>query len=108
MHVWGFFGLLAGFWKLVLVAVVAFVLYGRSGLPQPRWLRLLRPWVTPVMRNRPAAASQGLEPPARIPWWHDRWFVVFLALACTAVATWIVARMTMTASLATHTHTLGH
>ncbi|HEV3164280.1 MAG TPA: hypothetical protein VGZ22_09640 [Isosphaeraceae bacterium] len=103
---WAVFGLLTGFWKLVVIGVVTLVLYGRSGLPQPPWFRLLKPWVTPVVRSRAAGPSQqarsGLEPPVRVPWWHDRWFVVFLVLAATAIATWIVARMTITASTTLH------
>jgi hypothetical protein len=79
-------GLFTGFWKLVVVAVVALILYGRAGLPRPALLRLLRPWPnTPRARANKTPAS----------WLSDRWFVFLLVVASTAVAAWIVTRMAL-------------
>lgn len=88
---WAFGGLFTGIWKLVLVAVVALVLYGRLGmrLPGHPLLRLLQPWSA-----RPRSMARA-QPAPRIPWYADRWFVFFMVLAATAVAAWIVTRMTL-------------
>jgi len=80
-------GLFTGFWKLVLVAVVALVLYGRSGLPVPALLRTLFRPTSPTARQR--------KPSTPSSWLSDRWFVFLLVVAATAVAAWIVTRMTM-------------
>lgn len=90
-NLWAFVGLFSGIWRLLLVALVALVLYGRLGmrLPGHPLLRLLQPWSA-----RPAVAART-RPVARLPWYADRWFIFFLVLAATAVAAWIVTRMTL-------------
>ncbi len=87
--IWGFFGP-PGIRELVVVALVALVLYGRSGLQsslkRTRYGRVLSPFLTPA---KPAAASQR---PKRTRW-GDRWFLLLAITAVTAVAAWIVTRM---------------
>jgi len=85
---WAFFGLISGFWKLVLVAAVSLALYGRLGLPRHPMFRLLQPWSSVA---RPAKAGPASKP----PWYQDRWFVFLLVLASTAVVAWIVTRSTV-------------
>jgi hypothetical protein len=95
MPVWAFVGLLSGIWKLAIVAVIALVVYGRLGLPRNPWLRLLLPWTSAPARRVAAAPAK----PSRLPsWMSDRYFVFFMVLAATALATWIVIRMTVQTS----------
>jgi hypothetical protein len=82
-----FVGLFAGVWKLALVAGAAFVLINRTGLGRLPWLRLLRPWTTPpsALRVDPRERSK----------FGDRVFWFVTIVAATAVAAWIVTRMTI-------------
>jgi hypothetical protein len=86
-------GLFSGIWKLAIVAVVAFVAYGRLGLPRHPIFRLLMPW-TPAPRNQAAPAEKPSRRPA---WMSDRWFIFLMVMAATALAAWIVTRMTVMA-----------
>jgi hypothetical protein len=83
---WGLFGP-PGLREVVVVALVALVLYGRSGvtrsLSRTRYGRVLRPWMT--------AAHGATKPKAR--GWGDRWFWLLAATAVTAVAAWVVTRL---------------
>jgi len=82
-------------WKLLLVALTAFLTFRRSGLARNPWVRgLMR--VTPPPRSRPQAPPQPQQAPR--PWLSDRAFVVLAISAATAVAAWIVTRMTVIGS----------
>ena len=88
--VWGFLGLFAGGWKLALVAAGVVALFG--GRLRPFASR----WLSPVARG--SAAPRPDVGPAR-PWFHDRLYILLLVVAASAVATWIIARMVMTATV---------
>jgi hypothetical protein len=96
MQVWAFIGLLSGLWKLAIVAVLALIFYGRLGLPQHPLLRLLLPWSPPARREAATPATPA-KPSRRPTWLNDRWFVFLMVLAATALAAWIVTRMTVMA-----------
>ena len=86
--------------ELVLVAIVALALYGRSGLlrvsPQGR---AIAPWVkllSPVSRRpRPTAATKQNQLPLtfaqRVR--RDRWFWALALTAAAGVAAWVVTRL---------------
>ena len=86
--------------ELILVAIVALALYGRSGLlkatPQGRaiapWVKLLSP-VT--RRPRPSAVSKPPERPLTFAerFRRDRWFWAFALTAAAGVAAWVVTRL---------------
>ena len=109
---WAFFGLFTGLGKLAVVLAVALVFFGRSGLPLPRSLRLLRPLLTLVRSEaapttRPSTADLPSEPQVRsrrpapaAVWVSDRWFWFLTILAATAVASWVITRVMMSASYA--------
>ena len=78
----GFFGLIAGPWKLAIVAVTVLIFYRRKIGPFAALLN-------PTSRLRKA---DPLGPPSRF---GERLFVLLLVMAATAVATWIVTRMTI-------------
>jgi hypothetical protein len=80
---WAFLGLFTGFWKLVLVASVALLFYGRSGLQRHPIVRALLPELQ-ATRTRASA-------PAR-PWLGTRAYILLVVTAATAVAAWIVTR----------------
>lgn len=80
---WGFLGLFAGGWKLAMLAAVVMAFYGRRISP------FASRWLSPT--NRRAGANQ---PPPRFGF-GDRVYIFLLVLAATALATWIVTRMTM-------------
>jgi len=80
---WGFIGLFAGGWKVAMLAAVALAFYGRRFGP-----RASR-WLSPT-NQRTAVKS----PPSRFGF-ADRVYVFLLVLAATALATWIVTRMTI-------------
>jgi hypothetical protein len=93
MRFWAFVGLFSGIWKLAIVAVIAIICYGRLGLPRHPIFRLLLPWTSmPGRTSAPPAESNK-----RISWLGDRWFVFLMVIAATAVAAWIVTRMTVMA-----------
>jgi hypothetical protein len=77
-----------------VVALVALVLYGRSGvvrgLRHTRYGRVIGPWVSAA--RRPAAATKSPSKPKRMRW-GDRWFWLLAATAVTAVAAWVVTRV---------------
>jgi hypothetical protein len=91
MQPWAFVGLFSGPWKLIIVAVVALVAYGRLGLPRHPLFRLLLPWTS---NSEPVAAAPA-KTSSRPSWMSDRWFVFLMVLAATALAAWIVTRMTV-------------
>lgn len=84
-------------WKLLLVAVTAFLVFRRSGLARNPWVRdLLR--ITPPRsraRSQPQPQPAPKESQAPRPWLSDRAFVVLALTAATAVAAWVVTRMTV-------------
>ncbi len=84
---WGFMGL-PGLREMILIALVALVLYGRSGLRHTRYARVLYPWVATACRGGPQPQARP-----RGPRLGDRVYGVLAITAATAVAAWIVTRM---------------
>lgn len=80
---WGFLGLFAGGWKIALVAVGVFALFGRRLGP------FASRWLAPTV-HRPGSASR---PRSRF---GDRLYFLLVVMAATAIATWILARMAFT------------
>lgn len=78
---WAFLGLITGFWKLVLVAAVALIFYGRSGVQHHPVVRALLPRPLPV--RKPSAERSRLG---------TRAYILLVVTAATAVAAWIVTR----------------
>jgi len=79
---WGFFGLFAGPWKFVIVALVALVFYGRRMGPiAARWASL-------------SPAPRPGQPPRPRPrfGFGDRVYLFLVVMAATALAAWIVTR----------------
>ncbi len=76
----GFFGLIAGPWKLAIVAVTVLIFYRRKIGP---FAALLNP-------SSRLGRAEKAGPPSRF---GDRLFLLLLVMAATAVATWIIARM---------------
>jgi hypothetical protein len=80
--------------EIVIVAFVAFLLYGRSGvmrgLQKTRYGRVIGPWMSTA---RPAAEPSPARAKARRESWGDRWFWLLAATAVTAVAAWVVTRL---------------
>ncbi len=85
---WGFLGLFAGGWKLAIVAVALFSLFGRGLRPYLMNRVASSLGVGPLMPRPAARAPQ----PARRPWISDRLFLFLLVLAATAVASMILGR----------------
>ena len=84
-----------GLKELVLLGLVFFVLYGRSGLPSNPYVRALRPWLSP--RRRPGYGPVGprsapVEPRSE-PKRDGRFFWFLTILAAAAVAAWVVTRI---------------
>ncbi len=92
--VWAFLGF-PGLREIVLVALVALVLYGRSGLRYTRHARALRPWLTTGRRGA-SPPTPGRAP--QVSKLTDRAFWVLAIAAATAVAAWIVTRMMIVGS----------
>lgn len=73
---------------LAVIAVVALVLYGRSGVLRSPVARAFWPWpMPPARRPGPAPAAPGSA-------WrlNDRTFWFLTVIAASAVAAWIVTR----------------
>lgn len=82
-----------GLKELVLIGLAVLVLYGRSGVGSNRYVRAVRPWLSPTRRP-------GYNPPATAPakaWRGDRLFWFLTILAATAVAAWVVTRVLIAA-----------
>ena len=90
-----------GLRELLLVAVVALVLYGRSGVLKSRQAQTILPWISPRRRTvgpqsqgraRQAAANAKIAPrkPFLLRGNHLYWFLTILA--ATAVAALILTR----------------
>ena len=47
-----------GLRELAILAVVVLVLYGRSGVLKSRQFQTIKPWISPLRRTRPSAASR--------------------------------------------------
>jgi hypothetical protein len=47
-----------GLRELAILAVVVLVLYGRSGVLKSRQAQTILPWISPVRRRKPGAASR--------------------------------------------------
>jgi hypothetical protein len=75
-------------WFLILLLAAATL--GRSGVFRSRWFALLKPW-----RRRPVASGQPATSPSIHPL-RDPWFLFLVAIAATAVASWIVMKVTAT------------
>jgi len=96
---WAFLGGIPGLREIALLALVTLVLYGRSGLQVVRRGRGLPPWLLPVRRTAPSAASRARSRPdapttatSETSRWGDRYFWFLAIIAATAVAAWVVTR----------------
>ena len=82
-----------GFRELVLIAMVALALYGRSGVLKGDRAQTVLPWLSPVRRGRTPARP---APPSRVfgAWLARKgrlfWALTFIAAA--AVVAWVVTR----------------
>ena len=79
-----------GIRELVLIAMVAAALYGRSGVLKSDRAKTIMPWISPVRRG-------GRKPPPRRPIGAglirgDRLFWALALIAASAVVAWIVTR----------------
>jgi hypothetical protein len=90
-----------GLRELVLIALVALALYGRSGVVKSRQVQTLLPWLSPRRRARrpaeqartsPTGASKKSPIAARLVLRGNRLFWFLTILAATAVAASIIAR----------------
>jgi len=91
-----------GLREMVLIALVTFVLYGRSGVTKLRSERAqtILPWLSPVRRHpkrQPPGAGAGAgKPRSRLAgaflFRGNRLFWFWTILAATAVAVWIITR----------------
>ena len=82
---WGVVGLFASAWKLAIVAFGAYVVLGRRLGP------FASRWLSPVAHTRASSAA-----PKASRWsFGDRVFLLLLVMAAAAVATIILARMTI-------------
>lgn len=92
---WAFLGSL-GLREVIVIAVVALIMYGRSGvlLQTTRQGRALRPWIAAARRAagpaNPQSASSKAAP--RRSRWGDRLFWFLTIAAATAVGALIVTR----------------
>jgi hypothetical protein len=93
-----------GLKELVLIGLAVLVLYGRSGVSSNRYVRVLRPWLSPVRRPgygprrdpgaTPEAALAGSKGNASAKGWRgDRLFWFLTIIAASAVAAWVVTRV---------------
>lgn len=90
-----------GLRELLVVAVVAFVLYGRSGALKSRQAQSIMPWISPRRRTVNPSGQAGLrqtvrrgKPSARKPFVlrGNRLYWFLTILAATAVAALILTR----------------
>ncbi len=99
-----------GLREMVLIALVTFVLYGRTGMTKLRSERAqtILPWLSPVRRRpRPGArapAPEAAKPRSRLAGMFlfrgNRLFWFWTILAATAVAVWIITRTLITSGVA--------
>ena len=87
-----------GLKELVLIGLAVLVLYGRSGVSSHPYVRVLRPWLSPVRRpgygpRRDPGAAQDAAPTRSNGLRGDRLFWFLTILAAAAVAAWIVTRI---------------
>jgi hypothetical protein len=90
-----------GLKELVLIGLAFLVLYGRSGVSSNRYVRVIRPWLSPVRRpgygpRRGSGATADADPAgsnARRWLRGDRLFWFLTILAASAVAAWVVTRV---------------
>ncbi len=87
---WAFFGLFAGPWKLAIVAAAVAMLYGRA----------IRPHLGRFITLREASSRKVATPAPTRPIIQGRLYFLLVVMAATAVATWIILRMTI--SVAAH------
>lgn len=80
--------------EILVIAVVALIMYGRSGVLPGRHLRALQPWLSVARRGtgRPPNAAEADAKAKRSSKWGDRVFWFLAITAATAVAAWIVTR----------------
>jgi hypothetical protein len=93
-----------GLKELVLIGLAVLVLYGRSGVGSNPYVRVLRPWLSPVRRpgygpRRGPGATPTPEPAptgsnGNGKWLRgDRLFWFLTIVAAAAVAAWVVTRI---------------
>jgi hypothetical protein len=75
--------MIGGFWKLVLVAVVTLILYGRSGVHRHPVVRVLLPMRRDGAPGTPTPGRSRLG---------TRVYILLVVTAATAVAAWIATR----------------
>lgn len=83
-----------GIRELVLIAMVALALYGRSGMLRSERARTVLPWITPVRRGRPAPPRRRILGASLTR--GGRLFWGLTLIAAVAVAAWIVTRTMIT------------
>jgi hypothetical protein len=91
--------------ELLIIAVVAFILYGRSGVVRSvrhtRYGRILSPFLNAAQSARaPSPAPAAAKTKRRR--WADRWFWLLAAMAITAVTAWVVTRLLIASPATTH------
>ncbi|HMB07930.1 MAG TPA: hypothetical protein VKP69_29890 [Isosphaeraceae bacterium] len=91
-----------GLKELVLIGLAFLVLYGRSGVSSNRYVRVLRPWLSPVRRpgygpRRDPGAAPGAAPSGSNGMRGERLFWSLTIVAAAAVAAWIVTRILIAA-----------
>ena len=97
-----------GLKELVLIGLTVLVLYGRSGAMSNRYVRVLRPWLSPVRRpgygprRGPDATPDAVSAGSKVRGWlrGDRLFWFLTILAAAAVAAWVVTRTLISAGSA--------
>jgi hypothetical protein len=103
-----------GLREILLIGMVVFVLYGRSGVLKSQRAQSFLPWISPV-RRRPSAGARASGrapagdaaslPPSKariVGAWlfrGDRLYWFLTILAATAVAAWIVTRTLITSGV---------
>lgn len=88
-----------GFRELVLIAMVAAALYGRSGVLKSDRVRTVMPWISPVRRHprRTPAPKRGRRIFGASLTRGGRLFWGLSLIAAAAVTAWIVTRTLITA-----------
>ena len=83
-----FWGFLPGPREWALLTLVVVALYGRSETARRGFARAVRPWTT-----RPGRAEGG----SKLGSSGDRWFLLVVAVASAAVASWVATWITVAA-----------
>ena len=87
-----------GLKELVLIGLAVLVLYGRSGVSSHPYVRVLRPWLSPMRRpgygpRRGPVAAPDAAPAGPRAMRGDRLYWSLTIVAAAAAAAWIVTRI---------------